>query len=161
MISYVFYNEFPGFFKGRVHFLTVSQSPNVEQLRLQVWSMISGCTLHSSASMFSGWNPQFDWSRMPAQPRLLILDDVWKLADLKPLIDLKVPGCKILVVSRFKFPPSVIDCIYDLELLREDEAMSLFCHFAFGCNSIPLGFDEKLVKEVTKHVLESLKLQVS
>lgn len=90
---------------------------------------------------------------MPAQPRLLILDDVWKLADLKPLIDLKVPGCKILVVSRFKFPPSVIDSAHELELLREDEAMSLFCHFAFGRNCIPLGFDEKLVKEVTKDVL--------
>ncbi|XP_031122316.1 probable disease resistance protein At4g33300 [Ipomoea triloba] len=141
-------DEIQSFFKGRVHFLTVSQSPNVENLRLQVWSMISGCTLQSSANMFPGWNPQFDWNRMPAQPRLLILDDVWKLADLKPLIDLKVPGCKILVVSRFKFPLSVIDSAHELELLREDEAMSLFCHFAFGRNCIPLGFDEKLVKEV-------------
>jgi len=85
----------------------------------------------------------------------LILDDVWAASVLEPLI-FKIPGCKILVVSRIKFPPSIIDCIYDLELLREDEAMPLFCHFAFGHNSFPRGFSQKLVKEVLVYVFGSI-----
>jgi len=31
-----------GYFKERILFLTVSQSPNVEQLRAKIWGFISG-----------------------------------------------------------------------------------------------------------------------
>ena len=79
---------------------------------------------------------------------LVILDDVWSLPVLDQLI-LKTPGCKTLVVSRFKFSPSVINCTYELELLREDEAVSLFCHAAFGQNAIPSGSNKKLIKQVS------------
>lgn len=121
----------------------------MEQLRKTIWEKISGCNLHSygRAEILPQWNLQYQWNSNSTVPVLLILDDVWSLSVLEPLI-LKIPGCKILVVSRIKFPPSVIDCVYDLELLREDEAISLFCHFAFGHNSIPRGFNHKLVKKV-------------
>ncbi|KAL0325647.1 UNVERIFIED_CONTAM: putative disease resistance protein [Sesamum radiatum] len=99
--------EIKGYFNNRVFFLTVSQSPNVEQLRSRIWGM-------------------------SVLEQLLI----------------KIPGCKILVVSRLKFPPSVVDCSYELDLLTENEAVSLFCHFAFGQMSIPLDADKELVKQV-------------
>lgn len=90
-----------------------------------------------------------------AKPTLVILDDVWSLSVLEQLI-FRIPGCKILVVSRFKFPQSVINCTYDLELLREDEAMSLFCHYAFGNSSIPHGMNKNLVEQVRKYFAQLL-----
>lgn len=78
---------------------------------------------------------------------LLVLDDVWTQSVLEQLL-IKIPGCKILVVSRLKFPPSVVNCSYELDLLTENEAVSLFCHFAFGQMSIPLDADKELVKQV-------------
>ncbi|CAN4122741.1 unnamed protein product [Withania somnifera] len=142
-------DQVKSYFNDRIFFFTVSQSPNVEQLRKMIWEKISGCKLHGYGygEMLPLWNLQHQWNMKSASPVLLILDDVWSASILEPLI-FKIPGCKILVVSRIKFPPSIIDCIYDLELLREDEAMSLFCHFAFGHNSFPRGFNQKLVKEV-------------
>ncbi|KAK4352048.1 hypothetical protein RND71_027566 [Anisodus tanguticus] len=142
-------DQVKSYFKERIFFFIVSQSPNVEQLRKMIWEKISGCNLHGygHGEMLPQWNLQYQWNMKSVSPVLLILDDVWSLSVLEPLI-FKIPGCKILVVSRIKFPPSIIDCIYDLELLREDEAMSLFCHFAFGHNSFPRGFNQKLVKEV-------------
>lgn len=79
---------------------------------------------------------------------LLVLDDVWSQSVIEQLKFRFPNGCKILVVSRLKFPLSVVDSSYELELLREDEAMELFCHFAFGLSSIPFTADKKLVKEV-------------
>lgn len=80
---------------------------------------------------------------------LLVLDDVWTQSVLEKLL-IKIPGCKILVVSRLKFPPSLVDCSYELDLLTENEAMSLFCHFAFGQTSIPIGADKELVQQVIR-----------
>lgn len=85
---------------------------------------------------------QYEW-RTGART-LVVLDDVWSLAVLERLI---FPGCKTLVVSRFKFP-TVIKATYEVELLTEDEAMSLFCHSAFGQKSIPPPANASLVKQV-------------
>ncbi|XP_027094077.2 probable disease resistance protein At4g33300 [Coffea arabica] len=131
-------------FSNRVFFLTVSQSPNVEQLRAKIWEMISGNSIDGFSPMIPQWRLQYDIK--PAAKTLLVLDDVWSLSVLEQL-KFRIPGCKILVVSRFKFQ-QVTDCTYELELLREDEAMSLFCRFAFGQNSIPLGINKNLVKQV-------------
>ncbi|KAI3513168.1 hypothetical protein L1887_20495 [Cichorium endivia] len=60
----------------------------------------------------------------------------------------KVPGCKTLVVSRIKFPSSVVNSTYDLELLTEEDAISLFCQTVFGNTSIPPGSDEYLIKQI-------------
>lgn len=80
------------------------------------------------------------------RPTLVVLDDVWSLSQLEQLV-LKIPGCKTLVVSRFKFPAAT-NSTYEVELLKEEEALSLFCFAAFGQCSIPHGVDKKLVKQV-------------
>ncbi|KAL3505220.1 hypothetical protein ACH5RR_035061 [Cinchona calisaya] len=132
------------YFGDRIFFLTVSQSPNVEQLRSKIWEMISGNTIDGFGPMIPQWRLQNDGNL--ATRKLIVLDDVWSLSVLEQLM-FRIPGCKILVVSRFKFP-SVINCTYELELLGDDEAMSLFCHHAFGQNFIPLGINKNLVKQV-------------
>ncbi|EEF52466.1 leucine-rich repeat-containing protein, putative [Ricinus communis] len=140
-------NQVRGYFQNRILFLTVSQSPNVEQLRAKVWRFVSGSddVDRGVNDLIPSWNPpKFEWrfgSRM-----LVVLDDVWSLSVLEQLT-FKAAGCKTLVVSRFKFP-SVTNASYEVELLRGEEAISLFCLSAFGQTSIPLAADANLVKQI-------------
>ncbi|KAJ4964149.1 hypothetical protein NE237_024088 [Protea cynaroides] len=134
------------YFNNRVFFETVSQSPNVEQLKLKLWKQVTGNQIFGSNVMMPQWQPQFNW-RFSGRT-LVVLDDVWSLSDLEQLV-LKIPGCKTIVVSRFKFP-TVIDSYYDVELLREDEAMSLFCYSAFRQKNVPYTADKKLVEQIVK-----------
>ncbi|KAK4429064.1 putative disease resistance protein [Sesamum alatum] len=137
--------EIKSYFNNRVFFLTVSQSPNVEQLRSRIWGMVTGNTTVNHGDRSPQMNLRYD---VGASARvLLVLDDVWTQSVLEQLL-IKIPGCKIMVVSRLKFPPSVVDCYYELDLLTENEAVSLFSHFAFGQTSIPLDADKLLVKQV-------------
>ncbi|KAK4481493.1 hypothetical protein RD792_012393 [Penstemon davidsonii] len=138
-------DQIKSYFNNRVFFLTVSQSPNVEQLRSKIWGMVSGNTIVDHGAGFPQIKLQYEAGS--SARTLLILDDVWSQSVLDQLM-IKIPGCKILVVSRLKFPPSVVSCSYELDLLSENEALSLFCHFAFGQTSIPFDADKQLVKEV-------------
>ncbi|GAU25705.1 hypothetical protein TSUD_216340 [Trifolium subterraneum] len=58
----------------------------------------------------------------------------------------RIPGCKFVVVSRFKFP-TIFNATYEVELLSEEDALSLFCHHAFGQKSISFTANENLVKQ--------------
>lgn len=138
---------FSGYFNNRILFLTVSQSPDVELLRAKIWGFITGNeAMGYTNNMFvpSG-KLQCEWGSGPRT--LVVLDDVWSQSVLEQLI-FRIPTYKTMVVSRFKFPTTVVNEVYKVELLREDESMSLFCHSAFGQNRIPPGADETLVKQV-------------
>ncbi|KAK9073331.1 hypothetical protein SSX86_007655 [Deinandra increscens subsp. villosa] len=131
------------FFSNNILFLTVSQSPNVDELRQKIWQFLSDVKFNGCSEI--GYN----YLSTVTPPALVVLDDVWALPVLQQLI-FKVPGCKTLVVSRIKFPSSVLNSSYELELLREEDAVSLFCHTAFGKTSIPPGADENLIKQVVE-----------
>ncbi|XP_048444244.1 probable disease resistance protein At4g33300 [Pyrus x bretschneideri] len=132
------------YFSERILFLTVSQSPDVNQLKAKIVQFIMGNQVLCPNSVLPQWNLQYEC--ITATKTLVVLDDVWSLQVLEPLL-FKIPGCKFLVVSRFKFP-TVLDATYDVQLLREEEALSLFCHSAFGQNSIPSATDKNLVKQI-------------
>ncbi|KAK1427376.1 hypothetical protein QVD17_16059 [Tagetes erecta] len=134
-------DEIRSYFSNRILFLTVSQSPNVEQLRQKICGFLSETKLKGCADIAPQCNT--------VTPTLIVLDDVWLLSVLQQLI-FKVPGCKTLVVSRIKFSSSVLNSSYELELLREYDAVSLFCHTVFGTTSIPLGKDEDLIKQIVE-----------
>lgn len=89
------------------------------------------------------WVPQFE-CKSEAARTLIVLDDLWTFSVMEQLV-CRIPGCKYLVVSRTKFQ-TVLN--YEVELLSEEDALSLFCHHAFGQKSIPLGANENLVKQV-------------
>lgn len=127
-------------------FLTVSQSPDIKQLRLKIWAHITG-----SESNFLDLQSAQQYSWWLGKKCLIVLDDVWSLPVLEKLI-FRGKGCKTLVVSRFKFP-TVTNISHKVDLLGEDEALSLFCFSAFGQNSVPRSADEKLVKQVTFVIL--------
>jgi len=124
-------------------FLTVSQSPNVEQLRTKIWGYIMGNERLDSNYVVPQWVPQFE-CKIEAARTLIVLDDVWTLSVVEQLV-CRIPGCKFLVVSRTKFQTLVS---YEVELLSEEDALSLFCHHAFGQKSIPSAANESLVKQV-------------
>lgn len=130
------------YYKNRILFLTVSQSPNVEQLRAKISGFLSGNEAMGSFYAVPQWNFQFNSSS--GSQTLVVLDDVWSLLVLEQLI-FKTPGCKTLVVSRLKFPTIVT---YELELLGYDHAISLFCLSAFGQKFIPPAANESLVKQI-------------
>lgn len=125
-------------------FLTVSQSPDLEQLRAKIWGFITG----NEPSSYTR-KSQCEWGSGPQA--LVVLDDVWSLPVLEQLI-FRVPTYKTLVISRFKFPRRVVNEVYEVELLEQDESMSLFCHSAFGQKSIPPTANETLVKQVIMHL---------
>lgn len=129
------------YFNGRILFLTVSQSPDIKQLSLKIWGHITG----SESNVLDLQSPE-QYNRWVGQKCLIVLDDVWSLSVLEKLI-FRGKGCKTLVVSRFGFP-TVTKLSHKVELLREDEALSLFCFSAFGQNSVPRTGDEKLAKQV-------------
>jgi hypothetical protein len=130
----------------------------VEQLRAKILGFITGADGMGGMGndLVQKSSFQFEW-RIGA-PALIVLDDVWSVKVLEQLI-YKVAGCKTLVVSRFKFP-TVFDATYNVELLRGDEAISLFCHSAFGKTSIPPAADSNLVKQVTFNSLFSIGYKV-
>ncbi|KAK7310482.1 hypothetical protein RJT34_08035 [Clitoria ternatea] len=132
------------YFKERILFLTVSQSPNVEQLKTKIWGYIMGNEGLNPNYVVPQWIPQFE---CPSETKtLIVLDDVWSLSVLEQLV-CRIRGCKFLVVSRFKFP-SISSASYEVELLSDEDALSLFCYHAFGQKSIPLAANENLVKQV-------------
>ncbi|KAG7545243.1 P-loop containing nucleoside triphosphate hydrolase [Arabidopsis suecica] len=125
-------------FENRILFLTVSQSPLLEELREHIWGFLSGC---EAGNPVPDCNFQFEGTR-----KLVILDDVWTTQALDRLTSFKFPGCTTLVVSRSKLTEPKFT--YDVEVLSEDEAISLFCLCAFGQKSVPPGFCNDLVKQV-------------
>ncbi|CAL0332687.1 unnamed protein product [Lupinus luteus] len=133
------------YFKERILFLTVSQSPNVEQIRTKIWGFIMGNQNLSANYVIPQWMPQVECIS-EAPRRLIVLDDVWSLSVLGQLL-YKSPGCIYVVVSRERFQ-TICDATYEVELLNEEDALSLFCHHAFGQKSIPSAANENLVKQV-------------
>ncbi|ESW32810.1 hypothetical protein PHAVU_001G018900 [Phaseolus vulgaris] len=132
------------YFRERILFLTVSQSPNVEQLRTKIWGYIMGNERLDANYVVPQLMPQFE-SKSEAARTLIVLDDVWTLSVVEQLV-CRIPGCKFLVVSRTKFQTVLLS--YEVELLSEEDALSLFCHHAFGQKSIPLAANQNLVNQV-------------
>ncbi|CAE6086602.1 unnamed protein product [Arabidopsis arenosa] len=129
--------EVRGHFGNKVLFLTVSQSPNLEELRVHIWGFLTSYEAGAGATL-----PE----SIGETRKLVILDDVWTRESLDQLMFDNIPGTTTLVVSRSKLADS--RATYDVELLNEHEATSLFCLSAFNQNSVPSGFSKSLVKQV-------------
>ncbi|XP_062202248.1 putative disease resistance protein At5g47280 isoform X2 [Phragmites australis] len=132
------------YFNDRIFFETISQSANLETIKMKLWEQISSNIVLGAYNQIPEW--QLKLGPRDRGPVLVILDDVWSLAQLEELV-FKFPGCKTLVVSRFKFP-TLVTRTYEMQLLDEEEALSVFCRAAFGQDCVPHTADKKLVKQV-------------
>ncbi|KAK6924098.1 NB-ARC [Dillenia turbinata] len=81
--------------------------------------------------------------------RLLVLDDVWPGSEhlLNHLLS-PVPGCQVLVTSRYKFP--TFGSTYKWKFLNDREAMKLFCHLAFPQDCSYTRPDEELLNKIVR-----------
>eukprot|EP00253_Pinus_taeda_P020070 PITA_20070 len=141
--------EIKEFFRNNIIFLTVSQSPNLKGILETLWEKIT-----------HGKNPKFQnveeahrqlqqLIQRKDKPTLVVLDDVWSRVHLEKLL-FEGKGHKTLVTTRDRstIPREVSTQIYELPLLDDADALSLFCLWAFGQRSIPSTADEHLVKQV-------------
>ncbi|GLJ19985.1 hypothetical protein SUGI_0362450 [Cryptomeria japonica] len=83
------------------------------------------------------------------KPILVILDDVWSRSNLDKLL-FEGRGYKTLITTRdiSIIPKNTCTKLYQLPLLSQGDALSLFCFWAFGQTTIPGTADANLVKEV-------------
>ncbi|KAI5063186.1 hypothetical protein GOP47_0021733 [Adiantum capillus-veneris] len=139
------------FYEDCIHFVTVSQSPDMKSLFGTIWKKVVGGEVPSFQSVEDA-SRQIKGrliSYMPSKRRLLVLDDVWYKAHLE-ILSFEAEGFKTMITTR---QASLIETrqslTYKLDVLTEKDAESLFCHHAFGQCSIPTWVeDTQVVKEV-------------
>jgi len=106
---------------------TVSQNPYVTVIQDQ---MADGLDLKFDKKSKEGRANEL-WQRLQGNKMLIILDDVWKVIDLK---EIGIPfgdahrGCKILLTTRLQDICSYMECQPQvfLNILSENEAWALF-----------------------------------
>ncbi|GLJ19848.1 hypothetical protein SUGI_0359660 [Cryptomeria japonica] len=141
-------DDIKGYFQNVV-FVTVSQSSNVKGLIETMWDKIIGVK-----------RPEFqnvEDARMQLQQQLLcqskstlvILDGVCSRSILGKLL-FEGRGYKTLITTRdiSIIPQNSCTRLYQLPLLGQRDAQSLFCFWGFGQTSIPTNADASLVNEV-------------
>ncbi|GLJ30694.1 hypothetical protein SUGI_0608130 [Cryptomeria japonica] len=133
-------------FKDRIVFETVSQSPNLRVTIERLWDKIvrgdrpDFHNVEDARILF-----QQGLNQMKPRPTLVVLDDVWKKHHLEKLL-FKAEGYKTVITTRDSLVEAY--CQYDLELLSEAGALSLFCFWAFGQKTVPETVDQNLVSQV-------------
>ena len=138
-----------GVFGNNIIFITVTQSPNLLGILETMWEKI----IYKKHSEFQNVEDAYRQLQQQLQrqikPTLVVLDDIWSKADLEKIL-FEGEGYKTIVTT--------YDCstilrttstkIYELPLLDDVDAFSLFCFWAFGQRSIPSTTNEQLVKQV-------------
>uniref|UniRef100_A0A0C9S3P9 TSA: Wollemia nobilis Ref_Wollemi_Transcript_28542_3059 transcribed RNA sequence n=1 Tax=Wollemia nobilis TaxID=56998 RepID=A0A0C9S3P9_9CONI len=141
--------QIKGDFGSRVFFFVVSQSPNLKGILETMWEKIVGTRNPEFQNVEDAHRQLQDQIQKQSKPTLVILDDVWSRATLEKLL-FEGPGYKTVVTTRDSstLPQNLSSRLYQLPLLGEDDALALFCFWAFGEKTIPSSVDANLVKEV-------------
>ena len=139
----------PGVFQNNIIFLTVSQSPNLKGILESMWEKIIQRKKPEFQNVEDAHRQLQQQLQKRAKPTLVVLDDVWSRANLENLL-FKGEGYKSIVTTRdcSTIPRTTVTWLYELPLLDDADALSLFCFWAFGERSIPNTADERLVKQV-------------
>ncbi|KAH9328969.1 hypothetical protein KI387_001077 [Taxus chinensis] len=143
-------------FGNNIIFQTVSQSPNILGILESMWERITEeepdpefHSIEDAHTRLQQWlynrQPR-NWFRMKKPENILVvLDDVWPEVNLRALL-FEAEGYKTVVMSRHSVEG--VDDAYELPLLGEEDALSLFRFWAFGEQCIPDGISDTLVKQV-------------
>ncbi|KAI5063182.1 hypothetical protein GOP47_0021729 [Adiantum capillus-veneris] len=142
--------EVQEFYKDCIHFVTVSQSPDMKSLFSTIWKEVVG----GEVPLFQSVEDALKQVKgrligMPPRQRLLVLDDVWYKAHLESL-SFEVEGFKTIITTRqASLVQTRQSLTYKLDFLNEKDAESLFFHHTFRQCSIPAWVeDTQVVKEV-------------
>ncbi|XP_057873854.1 probable disease resistance protein At4g33300 [Cryptomeria japonica] len=141
--------QIKGHFCDNVFFITVSQSPNLKEILETMWEKIAGRKSPEFQNIKDAQMKLQQLISSQSKPTLVILDDVWSRTNLENLL-FEAPGYKTLVTTRDNstIPTTPTTQLYLLPLLCPEDALSLFCFWAFGQTSIPSTVNANIVKEV-------------
>ncbi|GLJ19833.1 hypothetical protein SUGI_0359460 [Cryptomeria japonica] len=143
--------QIKGYFGNNIFFITVSQSPNLKTILEIMWEKIVGKNKPEFQNVEDAHIQLQEQllKQLNLKPTLVILDDVWNRVSLENLL-FEGPGYKTLITTRDSsiIPKDLSTRVYQLPLLGQEDALSLFCFWAFGQTSIPWTVDATLVKEV-------------
>jgi len=141
--------EIKDVFQNNIIFITVSESPNLKVILETMWEKIVRRKRPEFQNVEEAHRQLQQQLLRQAKPTLVVLDDVWSRANLENLLFDGI-GYKTLVTTRDRsiIPKTTSTQLYELPLLNDTDALSLFCFWAFGQRSIPSTADEHLVKQV-------------
>ncbi|XP_054776858.1 probable disease resistance protein At5g66900 [Prosopis cineraria] len=138
-----------GKFRDHILFVTVSKTPNFKVI---VEALLQSCgsrvpKVHSDKEAVKELRLLF--SKMAERPILLVLDDVWSGSEsLVQNFKFQIPDYKILITSRAAIP--TVNPQIRLGSLRDEDALTLFRHFALVKDNSSFIPDENLVQEVVR-----------
>ncbi|GLJ54967.1 hypothetical protein SUGI_1180100 [Cryptomeria japonica] len=136
-------------FGNKIIYCKVSDFSKTKDILESIWAGITKSTLKFQSIQDARKEIQKWLSSRQTQNILVVLDDIW-LDDghLRHLL-FEANGYKTVVMSRDNVKG--LDDTYELPLLEENDALSLFCYHAFDKKSIPeRGYDKILVQQVAK-----------
>ena len=139
----------PGVFQNNIIFITVSQSPNLKGILETMWKKIVRKKKPEFQNVEDAHRQLQQQLLRQDKPTLVVLDDVWSRTDLEKVL-FEGEGYKTLVTTRdcSTIPKTHCTELYQLPLLDDADALSLFCFWAFRQRSIPCTAAENLVKQV-------------
>lgn len=139
--------EIEDMFKDNIFFVTFSKSPNLKVIIEKMFQHKDYPVPEFQTEEDAINQLESLLKRIGPTPILLVLDDVWSGSEfLTEKFKFQISKYKILVTSRFVFPRF---STYKLKLLKEQDAMDLFCHSAFpqhGRSSIPKDLVSKIMR---------------
>ncbi|KAL7193207.1 hypothetical protein ACSBR2_024923 [Camellia fascicularis] len=139
--------EIEDMFKDNIFFVTFSKSPNLKVIIEKMFQHKDYPVPKFQTEEDAINQLESLLKRIGPTPILLVLDDVWSGSEfLTEKFKFQISKYKILVTSRFVFPRF---STYKLKLLKEQDAMDLFCHSAFpqhGRSSIPKDLVSKIMR---------------
>ncbi|XP_054779450.1 probable disease resistance protein At5g66900 isoform X2 [Prosopis cineraria] len=145
-------DQVKGKFRDHIIFVTFSKTPN---FRVIVEALLQHCgswvpKVHSDKNAVKLLGLRFSEIERPI---LLVLDDVWPGSEsLVQNFKFQIPDYKILITSRVTIP--TVNPQIDLGPLRDEDALTLFRHFAL-VSCIP---DENLVVKSCKGLPLAIKV---
>ncbi|XP_019176393.1 PREDICTED: probable disease resistance protein At5g66900 [Ipomoea nil] len=116
----------------QIYFVTVSRTPNLRSIIHKIFNKLSNGLVPDFQSNEDALNQlqHLLQEHLVGKSMLLVLDDVWNesLSVLEKLI-FPIQNYKVLVTTRCRFPQ--FKYTYKLKLLPDNDAMILFCNYAF------------------------------
>ncbi|KAD6795901.1 hypothetical protein E3N88_06797 [Mikania micrantha] len=146
---FIFYLE-NGIFGDKIFYVTVSRTTSLKTIVQKLFAH----HLHADNCEFrtdeDAKNQLENMMRQLGSHKiLLVLDDVWSESEsLIQDLHSQILGYTILVTSRFMF--SRIGSTYELSLLNDEDARTLFCHSAFPNDGNQISVPDDLVSKMVK-----------
>ncbi|GMP28093.1 hypothetical protein CsSME_00003778 [Camellia sinensis var. sinensis] len=140
--------EIKGKFTDNIFFVAFSKAPNLMVITERLLQH-NGYQVPQFQTDEEAMNQLESMLKRIGQPILLVLDDVWFGSEfLVERFKFQISDYKILITSRSVFPR--FSSTYRLTLLKDEQAMALFCHLAFPQGGSSSYIPDDLVNKIVR-----------